>query len=99
MDAYCTALRLQDLSGGNLETFFDKVRKREPEALKVWEEYLDHLALSVTNLRMIFDCRIILGGYVGGFLEGFMPELSRKEICFSGRGFFDCYLLWKYHIG
>ena len=78
MDAYCTALRLQDLSGGNLEAFFDKVRKREPEALKVWEEYLDHLALSVTNLRMIFDCRIILGGYVGGFLEGFMPELSRK---------------------
>lgn len=78
MDAYCTALRLQDLSGGNLEAFFDKIRKREPEALKVWEEYLDHLALSVTNLRMIFDCRIILGGYVGGFLEEFMPELSRK---------------------
>ena len=36
------------------------------------------LQSGVTNLRMIFDCSIVLGGYVGGYLEDFLPELSRK---------------------
>ena len=78
MDAYCNAKILQDQTGGNLERFFMMVWERDAGALRLWEEYLDHLALAVTNLRMIFDCRIVLGGYVGGYLREFMPELSRK---------------------
>ncbi len=78
MDAYCNAMLLQDQAGGNLERFFQMVRAQDPGAVRLWDEYLDHLALAVTNLRMIFDCRIILGGYVGGYLQEFMPELSRK---------------------
>ena len=83
MDAYCSALVLQENTDRSLECFFDGVRKKEPEILKVWDRYLDDLATAVTNLRMIFDCRIVLGGYVGGYLEEFMHELSRKVMQYN----------------
>lgn len=83
MDAYCSALVLQENTDGSLDRFFDEVRKKDSEILKVWNEYLDDLALAVTNLRMIFDCRIVLGGYVGGYLEKFMPELSQKVMKYN----------------
>lgn len=83
MDAYCSALVLQENTDGSLDRFFDEVRKKDSGILKVWNEYLDDLALAVTNLRMIFDCRIVLGGYVGGYLEKFMPELSQKVMKYN----------------
>ena len=83
MDAYCSALVLQENTDRSLECFFDGVRNKEPEILKVWDRYLDDLATAVTNLRMIFDCRIVLGGYVGGYLEEFMHELSRKVMQYN----------------
>lgn len=78
VDAYCSAKVLQSRTDDNLETFFAKIREKDPECMEVWEEYLDDLAVTVTNLRMTFDCDIVLGGYVGGYLEEFLPELSRK---------------------
>lgn len=78
LDAYCSALVLQEKTEGSLERFFENVREREPECLKIWDTYLDNLAVAVTNLRMIFDCSIVLGGYVGGYLDEYMPDLSRK---------------------
>lgn len=78
IDAYCAAKLLQEHGGGSLELFFDRVSKKEPAVMNVWEEYLDFLAVAITNLRMAFDCDIVLGGYVGGYLEKFMPELTRK---------------------
>ena len=47
-------------------------------------EYLEYLAVTVTNLRMAYDCDIILGGYVGGYLEKYMAELSKRVIKYNG---------------
>ena len=30
------------------------------EFQKVWEEYLQNLAIAVDNLRIVFDCRVVL---------------------------------------
>lgn len=78
MDAYCSAKVLQRAADDSLDDFFDRLRRKDAECVQVWEEYLDDLALAVTNLRMAFDCGIVLGGYVGGYLEEFLPELNRK---------------------
>ena len=78
MDAYCSAQVLEEKAGCSLEEYFGRVRRREEDALRILDEYLEDLAVGVTNLRMIFDCSIVLGGYVGGYLEDFLPELSRK---------------------
>lgn len=39
----------------------------EAKAAAIWDQYLEHLAVTIANLRMSFDCDIILGGYVGVF--------------------------------
>lgn len=78
LDAYCSAKLLQTSKGESLEGFFQKVRMGDSEARLIWEKYLDYLAIAVTNLRMIFDCRIVLGGYAGGYIKEFMPELTQR---------------------
>ena len=69
---------LQRLADDNLELFFRKLKDGEENCVQVWEQYLDDLAVVVSNLRMAFDCDVVLGGYVGGDLEEFLPELGRK---------------------
>lgn len=77
-DAYCSAKVLQNLTDDNLEAFFRKVREGDTVCTQAWEEYLEYLALVVSNLRMAFDCDIVLGGYVGGYMEDYLPEFGRK---------------------
>lgn len=75
LDAYCSARLLSDQAGGNLTAFFDGLREGDTEKQAVWQEYLKYLAIAVNNLHMSFDCDVILGGYVGAFLEEFGEPL------------------------
>ena len=75
VDAYCSAKVLSALTGGNLALFFDGLRAGDRTLQAAWDEYLAHLAIAVNNLRMIFDCDVIVGGYVGGFLSEFGAPL------------------------
>lgn len=84
VDAYCSAQVLAANTGGNLEQFFVELDNGNEELRKVWDEYLEYLAITVTNLRMAYDCDIILGGYVGGYIGKYMPELNRKVIRYNG---------------
>lgn len=51
---------------------------------KIWNEYLKDLAIAVDNLRMCFDCEIVLGGYVGSSMEPYIQEfrnlVAEKDI-------------------
>lgn len=80
VDAYCSAKVLARGGGGSLEGFFEKLEARDPEAMAVWDQYMDRLAVTVSNLRMSFDCDIILGGYVGGFLKPYLGELGQRVL-------------------
>jgi len=84
MDAYCSAKVLSAASDGSLETFFKKLAAGDAALTSIWEEYLDHLAMAISNLRMCFDCDILLGGYVGGFLEPYLEELSSRAAQYNG---------------
>lgn len=76
-DAYCAASALLRDGDGRLEDFMDRLGK-EQQADAVWQEYLEHLAMLISNLRMAFDTDIILGGDVGGYLSGHMLALGKK---------------------
>ena len=45
--------------------------KRQGDAAlrSVWDAYLDNVAVVVNNLRMMLDCDVILGGYVGRYMD------------------------------
>ena len=77
-DAYCAASVLSDETGQTLEQFMDRVKEQEDGAAQVWENYLTHLALLISNLRMAYDMDIILGGEVGGYLADYMVPLGEK---------------------
>lgn len=80
VDAYCSATVLSGLSEGSLSEFFRQLRKQDPQILAAWETYLDDLALTVGNLRMLFDCNIILGGYVGAYMDSYLDALKARLV-------------------
>lgn len=89
LDAYCSALVLADLEEGNLKAFFEKMESGNERYRQIWEEYLDNLAIAVDNLRMCFDCEVVLGGYVGNYMEPYIGRLRAKvavKNIFGGSG-------------
>lgn len=80
LDAYCPAKVLSQLTDGNLALFFDGLRSGNAALQTAWNEYLSYLAVAVNNLRMTFDCDVIVGGYVGGFLAEFGEPLREMLV-------------------
>ncbi|MFV0517210.1 MAG: ROK family transcriptional regulator [Aminipila sp.] len=74
-DAYCNAKLLSDLTDGNLSTFFNLLDKNDEKCLKAFDEYLYYVSQLVCNLRMTFDCDVVLGGYVGSHMAGHLEKL------------------------
>lgn len=77
-DVYCSANNLAKHTNGKLELFFEEIEKGNKELYEVWKQYLSYLAIQVNNLRMIFDCQVIIGGYVGGFIEPYIGHLREE---------------------
>lgn len=76
-DAYLQALRLSNPYDGNLAAFFEELHKKAPDAVTLWKEYSKDLIRCVNNLRMAYDCQVILGGYVGEYLGPYLHELRK----------------------
>lgn len=76
-DAYCAASVLTQGGKEKLDEFMESIQT-DAKAMKEWEEYLENLAILISNLRMSYDTDIILGGEVGGYLQDHMVELGRK---------------------
>ena len=77
IDSYCSSKVLAQRTEGKLERFFEAIGNT-PEFGKLWSEYLDNLSIVVNTLRMAFDCQIIIGGYVGSYIEPYLNDLQRR---------------------
>lgn len=80
VDAYCAATVLTKLTDGSLGQFFSLLKSGDAAAGAVWKEYLQYLSETVNILRTLFDCRVILGGYVGEYIGEYMEELKRLAV-------------------
>lgn len=78
MDAYCAAGVLARWAGDDLDAFFRGLEEENPVYRTVWREYLNSLAIAITNLRMAFDCDVVLGGYVGGYMDRYLGALEDR---------------------
>lgn len=78
LDAYCAASALTNDSEERLDEFFETLANGDFHADEIWDIYLDNLAIAVTNIRMAMDCNIILGGYIGGYIEQYMVRFADK---------------------
>lgn len=85
VNAYLSANNLRP-GKETLEDFFEALSEGGALQKKVWNEYKEHLVLTLLNLRTSFDCDIILGGYVGSFLQDYAGEIAeavRKDSLFG----------------
>jgi len=80
VDAYLAATVLSSLCDGNLADFFQLLEQKNNNAVKLWNTYLDCLALTVNNLQAVFDSKVILGGYVGVYLEKYIDDLKKRAV-------------------
>jgi predicted NBD/HSP70 family sugar kinase len=78
VDAYLAATVLSDLTGGDLSAFFKLLEENNKNAVALWDVYLDDLAMTVNNVQQLFDCTVILGGYIAEYIEKYMPELKKR---------------------
>lgn len=89
LDAYCSALHLSRREDGSLKMFFEKMESGNEDYRRIWERYLKDLAIAVDNLRMCLDCEVILGGYVGNYMEpylGRLQDMAAAKNIFGGSG-------------
>ncbi len=63
---------------GSLDDFFARLDDGEVSAQRSWDAYLDHLAIFVTNLRMLLNIDIMIGGEVGLYIRPYLETLSEK---------------------
>ena len=76
-EAYCSSRFLMEESGLPLDDFFAQLPGNE-KFQKLWDEYLDNLAIGVNNLHAIFDLDVIIGGEMSHHLNGYGPALRAK---------------------
>ncbi len=77
-DIYCNAEVLSMHTDDNLDLFFDQLKKGNKKLEKIWDEYLNYLAIAISDIRMLFGCTIIVGGYVGARIKDYMHQLYKK---------------------
>lgn len=77
-DTECSASALDSYTNGNLEDFFRLLSQGDIQAQKVWDAYLDSLAIMILNQKKMFDCSFIIGGYVGNQIEPYLDDLYKK---------------------
>ena len=56
----------------------EQVAEGCPAVMKVWDEFLEYLSITISNLRMMYDTDIILGGDMGAYLENYMFEMGKR---------------------
>ena len=74
-ETYCNSTILSDYTDGNIEEFFNQLQAGNQTCMEMWEEYLKYLAIAVNNVRMLFDCKVILGGYVGAYMDQYIDRI------------------------
>lgn len=78
VNSYCSTENLSDLTDGDLGAFFERLKNKDEVCLKIWNEYLDYLALAIHNLMTSFDMDMVISGYLGQYLEDYMEDLKMR---------------------
>lgn len=77
VDVYCSAQVLSNLTDGDLRRFFELLEEGDEACKKEWKLYLKYLSVVINNLRNCLDCEVVVGGYVGSYMEKHLDELKK----------------------
>lgn len=74
-EPYCSATNLSDYTGGDLNRFFELLKEEDPGAKKIRDQYISYLAKGIHSINMLFDSTIILGGFVGKYIDDYIEDI------------------------
>ncbi len=77
-DAYLSPKVLRK-QGETLASFFRRVEKQEKTTCETWDTYLEHLAILLTNLRMMLNTDLVIGGEVGTYIAPYQRRTRRSH--------------------
>lgn len=77
-NCYCSPDVLSAITGDDLQLFFQKLSERDPTCLDAFDRFLDYLAIFLHNIRMCFDCDIVLGGGMGQYVNQYIDMLRDR---------------------
>ena len=80
MEAYCSTKELSSITDGNLAAFFALLQKNDEQAAALWDEYLHNLVIAINDVRMLFDCNIVIGGYLGEYMDPYLDQLYAMAV-------------------
>lgn len=63
---------------GKTGRLFEGLKQGKPAYTTEWEQYITYLAIAINNIHMVLDCDVVLGGYVGSYLEEYIREIRQK---------------------
>ena len=97
LDPYCSAINLTSISDGDIDIFFQMLDLGNADAHDRWEAFLGDLALAIKDVRMLFNCNIILGGFIGAKMGKHLDTLKRMMSAYSTfDNNFDYIVICKY---
>ena len=76
-EAYCSPDRVSKDLGISLGEFFDELERHNPEFGLLWTDVLHHMAVGIANIRMAFDCDVVLGGELSQHLPPYLRLLRQ----------------------
>lgn len=76
LEAYCSSLRFSRDLGITVEQFFDGLRAGRSDYRELWDDVMRHLSMGIHDLRMAYDCDVILGGSVSKYLPPYLDQLK-----------------------
>ena len=77
-DSYCSAQILSSYCHGHLNEFFQKLTENDSECKKIFDDYINYLAIMISNLHTALDLPVVIGGYVGSYLTPYLEEIRKK---------------------
>ncbi len=77
-EAYCSTKRLSEDLGITIEEFFEGLQNGSEDYKKIWDEYLDYLAVGINNIHMLLDCQVVLGGLLAGYIGPYLYDLRTR---------------------
>lgn len=77
LEAYCSAMRFTANINKTIDEFFESLRSGDPVSAALWDDVLRHLAIGIINIRMVFDCNVVLGGFVSEYLGEYLPVIRK----------------------
>lgn len=78
LEAYASTSVLAIGKDKKINVFFEKLKQGDKECKAIWEEYLTYLCMGINNLRVIFDCDMVLGGTLCRYIGDYFDDIKKR---------------------